>query len=414
MKIFLLLGLISVWISTGLAPGTEVQENIMPESGERILLQNIRIFDVFQGKMSQPQNILLEGDRIKAVGTDVTSSRMDIRKIDCEGKFAVPGLFECHTHLTFLRTMGKTTLKTILSRFVQNGITQVRDVGGPIDVLHEISQAVSKGEMLGPEFFYTGPMLEKPPLHWEEHNKRLPGFTVAVDTREDVDRILPELVEGGAQLVKTFNKFDKQIYAYLLEKARAHSLRVIHDPGMPFFQMIPMEQAIDMGVTSIEHAMAPWHLALKDEYQEEYETLLAQGADEDKQNAFRQKMGLLGANSVSPENLERIADTMLAKKVYLCPTLYVMEFLARQPSPKDKSKEEQEQQKKFLAGMIEVGCLLVRELAQRNVKLLVGQDNINPMGTLVEMRLLNKCGVDEPEIIRGATLYPALWLGVED
>jgi imidazolonepropionase-like amidohydrolase len=297
---------------------------------------------------------------------------------------------------------------------VQNGVTQVRDVGGSLKVLQEVSKAISCGEIVGPEFFYTGPMLEKPPLNWEQHNKVLPGFTVPVDSKQDVDQIIPELVAGGAQLAKTFNKFDPDVYEYLLTQARKHSLRVVHDPGKPMFQSIPIDKAIDLGVTSIEHAMAVWSVSLKDDLKDEHDRILAEGSDENATKVFMGKIIQLGLDSVSEEKLENIIHAMLANDVYLCPTLYVMEFNARQPPPKGKPTEEYEQRKKFFTSMLKVAPYFVSEMAKRKVKLLVGQDNMNPMGTLVEMKLLRDCGMDESEIIKGATLYPARWLGVEE
>jgi len=414
MKKCLIIGLIVVGLGTGLVLISQGQEHTESDSHQGILLKNVHVFDVHNGEMSSPMCILIEGDRIKSIGPDIDSSQKKVQQIDCTGMFAVPGLFDCHTHLAFLTTMGKTTLKTVLARFVQNGVTQVRDVGGPITVLHDISQAISNEEMLGPEFFYTGPMLEKPPLHWEEHNKILPGFTVPIDSKEDVDRIIPEIVAGGAQLVKTFYRFDLDIYAYLLAQAHKHSLRVVHDPGRPMFQSVPMDKAIDLGVTSIEHAMALWSVSLKDELKDEHDRILSEGADETARKAFIAKVGEIGVDSVSTEKLGKIIDKMLANDVYLCPTLYVIEFMARQQKPKDTPKEEYEQRKKFFTTLKELGPYFVGEMAKRKVKLLVGQDNMNPMGTLVEMRLLSDCGMEESEIIRGATLYPARWLGVEE
>ena len=64
--------------------------------------------------------------------------------------------------------------------------------------------------------------------------------------------------------------------------------------------------------------------------------------------------------------------------------------------------------------MEQVSRLFVREFAARGVRLLVGQDGNDPAGTFAEMRRLRECGVTEAEIIKGATLYPAQWLGVED
>jgi imidazolonepropionase-like amidohydrolase len=48
------------------------------------------------------------------------------------------------------------------------------------------------------------------------------------------------------------------------------------------------------------------------------------------------------------------------------------------------------------------------------VKMLVGQDGFEADGTFAEMLELKSCGVSEAEILRGATIYPARWLGVDD
>jgi imidazolonepropionase-like amidohydrolase len=46
--------------------------------------------------------------------------------------------------------------------------------------------------------------------------------------------------------------------------------------------------------------------------------------------------------------------------------------------------------------------------------MLVGQDGDDPAATFAEMRFMKEAGVSEEEIIKGATLYPAQWLGVDD
>jgi len=410
----LFIALIIVWLGTSIFLLSQDRDSTEIKTHQGILLKNCYVFDTYTGKMSSPMSILIERECIKSVEPDIGSSQIKYQEIDCAGRFAVPGLFDCHTHLAFLTTMGKATMKGVLAKFVQNGVTQVRDVGGPIKVLHDMSQATSSGEMLGPEFFYTGPMLEKPPLNWEEHNKTLPGFTVPVDSKEDVDQVMAELVAGGAQLAKTFNNFDLDVYKYLLAQARKHSLRVVHDPGRPLFQSVPMDKAIDLGVTSIEHAMALWSVSLKEELKAEHDRIMAESDNDPARKAFMAKIIELGMDSISTDKLEKIIDKMLANDVYLCPTLYVMEFMAKQPTSKDTPKEEYEQRKKFFTSALEVAPYFVSEMAKRKVKILVGQDNMNPMGTLVEMKLLSDSGMEKSEIIKGATLYPAQWLGVEE
>ena len=69
--------------------------------------------------------------------------------------------------------------------------------------------------------------------------------------------------------------------------------------------------------------------------------------------------------------------------------------------------------RKQIRAMQAVSRLCVRELAGQGVKMLVGQDGFDAADTFAEMRLLKECGVSEAEIIKGATIYPAAWLGVD-
>jgi imidazolonepropionase-like amidohydrolase len=57
---------------------------------------------------------------------------------------------------------------------------------------------------------------------------------------------------------------------------------------------------------------------------------------------------------------------------------------------------------------------IVDLLSAHGVKLLVGQDNVKPEGTAEEMILLSKAGVKNEEVLKGATLYAAEWLGIAD
>jgi imidazolonepropionase-like amidohydrolase len=47
-------------------------------------------------------------------------------------------------------------------------------------------------------------------------------------------------------------------------------------------------------------------------------------------------------------------------------------------------------------------------------RIIAGQDGYIPRFTLNEMQLLKEIGLSESEIIKGATIYPAEWLGIAD
>ena len=403
-------------VEAGVAPEAELEA----VTG-RILLRNVRVLDVERGVMSEPQDVLIGGDRIVSVG-DLEGAAQAARTIDCTGKYALPGLFDCHTHLAHLTDEGEEGVKAGLEALVAHGITQIRDVGGPVDVLQRMSQRIAAGELVGPEMFYAGPMLESTPLTWGEVNEELPGFTVALDTPEDVDRVLPELARQGAHLLKTFGEIDPEIYPHLVDVARRRSLRITHDPGKPLFHRVPMDVAIDLGITSFEHAKAPWPVVLTDDLRAKHDELVGPEASQMARMAFMMKVSGLGVESISRERLRSLARTMKEKGVHLCPTMQVFESMGEMAV--EQVKEEQgleevpeamrEMIGKGLAAMEAVSRLFVAELAEQGVRLLVGQDGFEPKGTFAEMRWLRECGVPEAEILRGATLYPARWLGVDD
>jgi len=409
----------------GAAPGclaarADASPGAKPPAASRILLRHVRAFDVSSGQMSQPLDILIEGTRISRMGR--IGAVRGARQIDCTGKFAVPGLFDCHTHLIHLTSLPEDSLAVALKSFVARGVTQVRDVGGPLEGMAGLSRRIANGELTGPTVFYSGPMLEGSPLTWERFNRDFPGFTVAIDSYATVDSLLPVLARHGACMVKTFNHIEPAVFRHLIEVAQRCSLRVVHDPGEPLFNWIPMDMALDLGVTSIEHAKAPWPVVLLDSLQREHDRLVGRDAPPPAKMGLMMKIAGLGVQSVSEPRLEQLLGKMKDKGAYFCPTLLAMTGAEQMAIEETKRKTGLDslpppmlaRVRSVTGGMAAASRHFVSEAARQGVPLLVGQDGASPAGTVAEMRLLKECGVSEAEIIRGATIYPARWLGVAD
>ncbi len=370
-----------------------------------ILIKNINIIDVEKESVQENADIFIENSRIKAIDKNCNMNVSDAEAIDCTGKFAVPGLFECHAHMSHLSELEKNERESILREFVKKGITQVRDVGGPLNILKEMKEKIRKGGICGPDLFYAGPMLEKRPLRWGEINKSMPGFTVAVDTKEDAEKIIDELKQNGASLVKTFGKFTPDVFEYLVKKAGELKLPVTHDPGAPLFNMVPMDMAIDLGAKCIEHGKAPLPVVLRDEIKQEHDSLCsnndhAPGADRE----LAMKVFSMGADSISEEKLGYLAEKMKERNVFFCPTLSVFNHAVRESSDQNNG---------IIQALDHISVFCTENMIKNGVRILVGIDDCEP-GTLFEMGLLKKAGLSEMEIIKGATIYPARWLGVLD
>jgi imidazolonepropionase-like amidohydrolase len=378
----------------------------MATAGSILLIRNVRVFDPDSGRMNGPTDILISGDRITEIGS--LRAPDDALLIDGAGRFAIAGLFDCHTHLSHLTVTSGDSLPRALEGFVSRGILQVRDVGGPLDVMRRLNGRIESGEIAGPDIYYTGPMLEHTPLTWQNLNEQEPGLTVPADTNEQVDSLLAALSSGGARCVKAFGKFDRAVFAHLVERATALGLPVVHDPGPPLFHQVPMDVSIELGVRSIEHAKAPWPIVLRPDLQVEHDSLLARNAGQMEKMPFVMKVAALSVDGISNEKLDALADRMVARRVYLCPTLHVFDVLG------EDSTSVPAPMRPVVAAMEKISRHVTARMAARGVSIMVGQDGIDPKATLAEMILLRDCGVPSAEILRGATIHPARFLGMED
>lgn len=371
-----------------------------------LLIRDVRYLDPDSGRMNGPTDILISGSRIAEIGA--LEAPRGATVIDGAGRFAIPGLFDCHTHLAHLTVTSGDSLQRALEGFVARGILQVRDVGGPLDVMKRLKERIESGELAGPDIYYSGPMLEHTPLTWQNVNEQEPGFTVPVDTNEQVDSLLAAISSGGAHCVKAFGKSDRAVFAHLVERATALGLPVVHDPGPPLFHQVPMDVSIELGVRSVEHAKAPWPIVLRPDLQAEHDSLLARNAGKMERTPFVTKVSALAVDGISDEKLDTLADRMVTRRVYLCPTLLVFGVLGADstsvPAP----------MRPIIVAMDKISRHVTGRMAARGVPIMVGQDGIDPEATLAEMRLLRECGVPPAEILRGATIHPARFLGMED
>ena len=88
-----------------------------------LLIRNATIIDVSSGAAIPHRSILIRGTRIAAIG-DTVHAPKQIRIVDGNGKFVIPGLWDMRVHLT-----GREQLPV----YVAFGVTGVRDLGSDYD-----------------------------------------------------------------------------------------------------------------------------------------------------------------------------------------------------------------------------------------------------------------------------------------
>ncbi|MFN2419751.1 MAG: amidohydrolase family protein [Candidatus Limnocylindria bacterium] len=243
----------------------------------RILLAAGRVLD---GTGADPfeADVAVEGGRIVAIGSDVDADE----RPDISGKTILPGLFDCHTHVTFSTIDTMRRLQTPFSyRFYEAmhnleatlrvGITTIRDAGGA-DL--GIKQAVVDGLIRGPRMQISLGMISQTGGHgdgWMPSgvNLRLeshPGVpNTIVDGADEMRLKVRELVRMGADVIKVavsggvLSPRDKPSHAHfrpaeleaLVDEANAAGISVMAHAQAA----AGIKNAIRAGIRSIDHGI---------------------------------------------------------------------------------------------------------------------------------------------------------------
>lgn len=248
---------------------------------EIVLIKAGRLVDVRNGRVLTNQAILIEGDRIKEVGpAQAVSSHApaNARVIDLSASTVLPGLIDCHTHLTFdpnhagYAGLGISTPREALygaknaKVTLEAGFTTVRNVGagGYSDVA--LRDAIDAGDVPGPRMDTAGPGVGVTGGHFD-NNLLAPEFHASSDGIADgvsgVTAKVREEVKYGADVIKISatggvlskgdspeaTQFsDEEIRAIVIEAHRLGRKVAAHAHGAA-----GIKQAVLAGVDSIEH-----------------------------------------------------------------------------------------------------------------------------------------------------------------
>lgn len=254
----------------------------MQSVSKPIVLHAARLLDVENGRIIQPGEVLIDGDKIVAAGTSVDHPR-GAEVIDLGDRTLMPGMIDAHVHLFLhpgaedLQTVQesvpqRTIMATLAARDdLMAGFTAERDMGtegaGSADTA--VRNAIDQNQIPGPRLRISGNAINilgghEDAIGYNPEQHVLPNATYANNAAELVS-VIREQIKEGADFIKIYETGadsvrDGQVvtpYQYsaadlstaVEETARQGKKVAVHAMGEP-----GTLYAAQAGVASIDHA----------------------------------------------------------------------------------------------------------------------------------------------------------------
>jgi imidazolonepropionase-like amidohydrolase len=259
------------------------RKNTLQSAPPPIVLHAARLLEIGTGNVLSPGEVLVQGERIVAVGRSVDHPA-GAKVIDLGDTTLLPGLIDAHVHLFLhpgvdenMQTVTesvpeRTILATLAARAdLMAGFTAERDMGtegaGPAD--SAVRDAIDQGFVPGPRMRVSGNAISilgghEDALHFNPAQQVLPNATYANDAEQVVETIR-EQFKQGADFIKMYETgpdqmvdgalhtpyqyTEAQLQAAVTEAARVGRHVAVHATGEP-----GTLYAAQAGVASIEHA----------------------------------------------------------------------------------------------------------------------------------------------------------------
>ena len=196
------------------------------ETGPQILFTNVNVFNGTDNRLYEDQQVLIEGNLIKAISAGDVDARGDARVIDGGGRTLMPGLIDAHTHMNLniaggVGALEAATWEEIGSRsaymareYLAMGFTSVREMGGSGAGL---KKSIDEGLLEGPRIYPAGAILSQTSGHgdlryrsqrnssltpYTDNNAERLGITTTVDGADRMLAAVRQNFSQGASQIK--------------------------------------------------------------------------------------------------------------------------------------------------------------------------------------------------------------------
>lgn len=373
------------------------------------------LIDGYGSKPIANSVIIVEGEKIKAVGTTTTVKIPDNAEIiSTEGMTVLPGLWDMHVHTminghadyaywdkTYPPLLEDVIMPSSAEQLLMAGVTSARDLGAPLAESIAVRDAINNGDIPGATLYVSGPFIQKKPYPGTE------DFRWGVNGPDDARKKIKKLAKAGVDVVKLIDQdqMSMEELSAIVDEAHKNNLKVVAHGHRPE----EIRRGLKVGADCFEHT----GLSSAPRYPDDIMDMIR----------------------------ERTAD-MSSGPLFWCPTvegLYNYEYTRDNPEVLDNdswhrglpdtvvtdiknSIKHPDQLPYFQLTPVRKPTLKtkIQQLLDAGVVLMIGTDSGIPMkfhsqSTWNELDVwVNEFGIDPMYAIRAATYWPSLWMGVSD
>jgi hypothetical protein len=382
----------------------DLARTLIPPARERpLVIRGARLFDPHTGAIETGTTIVIEDNRIAAVGPDGTLALPpDAEELDAAGRTVLPGLWDMHAHHGF----PGPHFELIAPLSLAGGITTARDVGTPIEPMLSLRRRIRAGEAVGPRILMAG---------WVGGAGGRPTGTL-VGTAAEAGAAVDRFVELGYVQIKIYNDLAHELVPVVIEQAKQHGLRLSGEipTGMT------ATQAVEHGYDEIQHIDGLlWPLA---------RTAMTELTPARLQ-AVNEVLAELTPNSKVVQDQIQL---LVSEGVAVDPTLTVFAAHGMEPPPwvaRVAARFPPQAQRRILDRhlfgywpLTPLWCeilgnmtALVGALHEAGVPILPGSDtDMAGFDLYQELQLYVEAGIPAPEVLTLATLGAARVMGMDD
>ncbi len=375
--------------------------------GNALLIQNVNIVDVRNGKILEKRQVVIDSGKIKSITETIEDPVSFGTRINGEGKYLMPGLAEMHAHIPPPTTDSLRITETLFL-YLANGITTIRGMlGDPAHLL--LREKAEKREILSPRIFTSSPSLN--------------GTTVT--TKEEASRKVRAYKMAGYDFLKIHPGLTLDVFDQIVQTAK--------EVNIPFAGHVPVDvgirHALESNYASIDHIDG-----------------FLEGLVPESRHVDPNANGFFGYNFVPMVDTTKINDLVAMDKryeVWVVPTESLFNrwfapvgsnILMQEPEMKYmpvSTLEDWRKQKVATTGVNttfnavqwqkfdEIRKKLILKLQENGQGLLLGSDapqifNVPGFSIHHEIDEMLNAGLTPLQILKSGTLNPALFFKMED